>query len=86
MYLLGLGIILLLLKWQAVWIFADLAWWWVLAPFVGTVLWWAWADASGYTKRKAMERDDERKLERINRQRKALGQKVPPGGASSRRR
>ena len=86
MYLLGLGIILLLLKWLAVGFFADLAWWWVLAPFVGAALWWVWADASGYTKRKAMERDDERKLERINRQRKALGQKPRAGSASSRRR
>ncbi|MEZ5608673.1 MAG: TIGR04438 family Trp-rich protein [Burkholderiaceae bacterium] len=82
MYLLGLGIILLLLKWQGIGMVADWSWWWVLAPFAGAMLWWAWADWSGYTKRKAMERDDQRKLERINRHREALGQKpktaVPP--------
>ncbi|CAM5783380.1 TIGR04438 family Trp-rich protein [Ottowia pentelensis] len=54
----------------------------MLAPFAGAALWWAWADWSGYTKRKAMERDDQRKLDRINRHREALGQKpktaVPP--------
>jgi len=35
--------------------------------------WWAWADASGYTKRKAMEREERRKQERIDRQRSQMG-------------
>jgi small Trp-rich protein len=35
-------------------------------------VWWAWADASGYTKRKAMEKMDQRKQERINRQKEAM--------------
>ena len=35
--------------------------------------WWAWADATGYTKRKAMEKMDKRKQDRLDRQREALG-------------
>ena len=73
MYLLGLGIILLLLKWQGIGMVADWSWWWVLAPFGLTVLWWAWADSTGYTKRKAMEKMEQRKQDRINKQKEALG-------------
>ena len=35
--------------------------------------WWAWADWSGYSKKKAMERMDKRKQDRIDKQRSALG-------------
>ncbi|HPR45258.1 MAG TPA: TIGR04438 family Trp-rich protein, partial [Ottowia sp.] len=42
-----------------------------------------WADWSGYTKRKAMEKEDQRKLDRINRNREAIGQKAK---AAPRRR
>lgn len=73
MYLLGLGIILLLMKWQDFGPVGQWSWWWVLAPFAAAVLWWSWADWSGYTKRKAMQRDAERKHALVERQRKALG-------------
>ena len=73
MYLLGLGIILLLMKWQEIGPVATWSWWLVLAPFVGAALWWTWADASGYTKRKAMETMDQRKKDRINKHKEALG-------------
>ena len=72
MYFLGLGIILLLLKWQEIGPVADLSWWWVIAPFVAAALWWSWADWLGYTKRKAMERENEKKEERVERQREKL--------------
>jgi small Trp-rich protein len=73
MYLLGLGIVLLLLRWAELGPFATWNWWVVLSPFGLAMLWWAWADASGYTKRKAMERDAARKASRVERQRDALG-------------
>ncbi len=73
MYLLGIGIVLLLLKWQAFGPVANWSWWTVLAPFGLAVLWWAWADRSGYTKRKAAAREDARKARRIQRQRDQLG-------------
>ena len=75
MYFLGLGIVLLLLKWQEIGLVAEWSWWTVLAPFSLAVVWWTWADWSGYTKRKAMERDDQRKQDRINRHLEAIGQK-----------
>ncbi|MDO5625506.1 MAG: TIGR04438 family Trp-rich protein [Pseudomonadota bacterium] len=83
MYLLGLGIILLLMKWLLVGPVADWSWWVVLSPFALAVVWWAWADWSGYTKRKAMEKEDQRKQDRINRHREATGQK-PRAGARRR--
>jgi small Trp-rich protein len=48
-------------------------WWVVLAPFGLAVAWWSWADASGYTKRKEMEREDAKRQARIDRNRDAMG-------------
>ena len=64
---------LLLLKYLEFGIVATWPWWAVLAPFAGAALWWAWADWSGYTKRKAVEREDQRRQDRIDRQRSQLG-------------
>jgi small Trp-rich protein len=75
MYLLGLGIILLLMKYLDIDPVVSWSWWVVLAPFGLAVAWWSWADASGYTRRKAMEREDKRRLDRINKQRDAMGMK-----------
>ncbi|MBI2745187.1 MAG: TIGR04438 family Trp-rich protein [Burkholderiales bacterium] len=75
MYLLGLGIILLLMKYLDIDPVVGWSWWIVLAPFGLAVAWWSWADASGYTRRKAMEREDKRRLDRINKQRDAMGMK-----------
>jgi small Trp-rich protein len=73
MYLLVLGLVLLLLKFLAVGPVAAWDWWVVLLPFALAAAWWAWADASGYTRRKAMEREDRRRQGRIDKQREALG-------------
>lgn len=72
MYLLGLGLIFLLLKYAEVGPVAAWPWWWVLAPFALAVAWWAWADSSGYTKRKAMAREDKRRDGRRERTKNAL--------------
>ena len=74
MVLLGLGIVLLALKWAEIGPVASWSWWVVLAPFGLAVLWWAWADSSGYTRRKSMERDLARKDARVARARERLGQ------------
>ncbi|MEG0975356.1 MAG: TIGR04438 family Trp-rich protein [Comamonas sp.] len=76
MYFLILGVILLLLKYLEIGPVAMWSWWTVLAPFGLAVLWWAWADWSGYTKRKAMEQEDAKKLARINKAKEAMGQGV----------
>lgn len=73
MYLLGLGLVLLVMKYLAIGPVAAWSWWLVLLPFGLAVLWWAWADKSGYTKRKAMEREDQRRQDRIDKNREALG-------------
>ena len=73
MYLLGLGLVLLVMKYLEIGPVANWDWWLVLAPFGLAVLWWAWADWSGYTKRRAMERDDARRQARIDKTRDALG-------------
>ena len=76
MYFLALGLFLVLLKALEMGPVADWSWWWVLLPFGLAVLWWAWADSTGYTRRKAMEKEDLRKQERIDAGRKRLG--LPP--------
>ncbi|MBP6394304.1 MAG: TIGR04438 family Trp-rich protein [Giesbergeria sp.] len=73
MYLLGIGIVLVLLKYLEIGPIAAWSWWWVLAPFALTALWWAWADASGYSKRRIMDKMDRRKQERLDKQKSALG-------------
>ncbi|MDQ3060530.1 MAG: TIGR04438 family Trp-rich protein [Pseudomonadota bacterium] len=73
MFFLLVGIAGLLLKYLEISPVAELSWWMVLAPFGLAVAWWSWADASGYTKRKAIEKMDERTKKRLEKQRDALG-------------
>lgn len=73
MYLLGLGIILLLMKYLEIDPVTAWSWWVVLAPFALAVAWWSWADSSGYTKRKAMEKEDARRKARIDKNKEAIG-------------
>ena len=73
MYFLGLGVVLLAMKYLEIGPVAVWDWWIVLAPFGLAVVWWAWADSSGYTKRKAMERENTRRQDRIDRSKDAIG-------------
>ena len=73
MYLLGLGVVLLALKYLEIGPVAAWEWWWVLSPFAAAVAWWAWADWSGYTKKKVMEKEDARRQARIDKSRETLG-------------
>jgi small Trp-rich protein len=73
MYLLGLSLVLLALKYLEIGPVAAWSWWVVLSPFAATAVWWAWADATGYTKRKAVEKMEQRKKDRIDRHKEALG-------------
>jgi small Trp-rich protein len=73
MLLLGVGIVLLALKYLEIGFVAAWSWWVVLSPFALAVVWWTWADMSGYTKRKAMERESARKQERIDKNRAQMG-------------
>ena len=73
MVFLGLGLLLLTLKYLELGPVALWSWYVVLAPFGLAALWWAWADSSGYTKRRAMEKLQKRKQDRIEKQKDALG-------------
>lgn len=76
MYLLGIGIVLLALKYLEVAPVAAWSWWIVLSPFALAVAWWTWADASGYTKRKVVERENAKKQARIDKSKEQLGLKT----------
>ena len=73
MYMLGLALVLTLLKYLEIGPVANWSWWWVLAPYGLTAAWWACADASGYTKRKEVEKIERRKQARVNKHKEALG-------------
>ena len=73
MLFLGLGLILMALKYLEIGPVAAWDWWVVLSPFVLAILWWSWADWTGYTKKKAVERENKRKQARIDKSREALG-------------
>ncbi len=73
MYFLGLGLVFLAMKYLEIDPVAQWSWLVVFAPFGLAVAWWSWADASGYTKRKAMQRMEDRRLERINKNKDAIG-------------
>lgn len=67
------GIAAMLLKYLEVGPFAALSWWTTLIPFGLAVAWWSFADNSGYTKRREMDKMEKRKQHRIDKQRTALG-------------
>ena len=73
MWFLVIGVLGVLLKYLEIGFVANLSWWIVLIPFGLTLAWWAWADASGFSSRRAMESDERRKQARIERQRSQLG-------------
>jgi len=73
MYFLGLGLVLLAMKYLELGPVATWSWWVVLAPFALAVAWWSWADFSGYTKKKAITRENDRRKARIEKNRDAMG-------------
>ena len=73
MWFLALGILAVALKYFEIGPFTQWSWFIVLIPFGLAMAWWAWADWSGYTKKKAVEREEDRRRDRIERQRSQLG-------------
>ncbi len=73
MYFLIIGILMLAMKYLEFGVVASWSWWIVLSPFGLAVLWWAWADKTGYTKRVEIEKMDKRRQDRIDKQRDAMG-------------
>ena len=73
MYFLLIGIATLVMKYLEFGPVSTWPWWVVLSPFGMAVVWWAWADSSGYTKRKEIDKMDKRKQDRLQRQRDQIG-------------
>lgn len=73
MYLLGLALVLTLLKYLDIGPVGHWPWWWIGVPYAAAAAWWWWADTFGYTKRREVEKIEQRKQDRINRQKEALG-------------
>jgi small Trp-rich protein len=72
MWFVVIGVILTLLKLLDI-ALLEASWLWVLSPFALAVVWWIWADASGFTKRKAMEKMAEKQAERRRQHLENLG-------------
>ncbi len=53
--------------------FGSWPWYVIAAPFVGAVLWWNFADNSGWTQRRAMAKMERKKAERREKAMDALG-------------
>jgi small Trp-rich protein len=64
MYFVVLGLLLLVMKVADFGPVGMWSWWAVLWPWAAAVAWWAWADATGYTKRREMDKMDERVAKR----------------------
>jgi small Trp-rich protein len=68
-----IGVLLLLAKYFEFGPFATWSWWVILAPFGLAVLWWEFADSSGWTKKREMNKMEQRKLDRREKAMEALG-------------
>ena len=64
MYFIVLGVLLLVMKLAEFGLVAEWSWLVVLSPIGLAVAWWAWADASGLTKRRQMEKIEAKKEQR----------------------
>ena len=68
-----IGVLLLAAKLAEVGPTADWSWWIVLAPFAIAVLWWHFADTTGLTQKRAMDKMEQRRIQRRERSMEALG-------------
>ena len=73
MWFLSLGVVLVLLKYLEIGPVAAWSWWMVLLPFGLAAAWWAWADAAGYTRRRAVEGENARKQPRVDNSKEKRG-------------
>ena len=84
-----LGLALLAMKAAEFGPVATWTWFIVLAPFGLAVLWWGFADSTGLTQRRAIDKMEKRRVERRQRDIEALGLTVAQphaGGARKKSR
>ena len=67
------GVLLLLAKLGDFGPTSHWSWWIVLAPFALAAAWWQFADSSGLTMRREMDKMEKRKLDRRDKAMEALG-------------
>ncbi len=67
------GTLLLLLRWAELGPFAKMPWWVALLPFGVALLWWEFADSSGWTQRRVIEKMEKKKQDRREKQMESLG-------------
>ena len=73
MFFIIVGVLLIVAKLADFGPVAAWSWWVVLAPFAAAALWWAFADSTGITKRREMDKLEEKKVERRRKAMEALG-------------
>ena len=90
MWFIMLGVLLIALKLADIGFVAEWSWWAVLSPFALAAVWWAYADSSGLTKKREMDKLEDKKLERRRKNMEALGmdhkrQKLDDAASRARR-
>lgn len=77
MWFIVIGVLMLLMNFAGIgpigqWAWSD-RWWAMLLPFGLAAVWWYWADSTGMTQRKAMDKDDAKRAARRQKNMDALG-------------
>ena len=67
------GVLLLLAKTAEFGPVGGWSWWIILSPFGAAILWWHFADTSGWTQRRVMDKMEKRKADRRDKAMDALG-------------
>jgi small Trp-rich protein len=67
MYLLIVAVILTVLKYMEIAPVADWSWWIIIGVYAATAVWWQVADVTGYSKRKSMEKEEQIRKDRQQR-------------------
>lgn len=73
MWFVILGVLFIALKLLEAGPVGAWSWLWVLSPFALAVAWWWWADTTGYTKRREMDKMEDKKVARRRKSLQALG-------------
>jgi len=73
MWFVIIGCLLLAMKLTEYGFAAEWSWLWILLPFALAIAWWSFADATGMTRKREMDKLEERKEERRRRAMDALG-------------
>jgi len=90
MWFVVIGVLLVVLKLADFGPPAAWSWWAIVSPFFAAVAWWAYADSTGLTKKREMDKLEDRKQERRRKSLEALGidrdkQKLADAASRARR-